>query len=134
MSNNSNNSPTNTISNTANLSKTSNTETTNADISTYITNPFINSDNITNPPTLDDNNYLIIILQILLQAQLNNAGNKWEILKQNRYLYLLVKELRRDVKEIKDELKQQRKEKKNDLSSQVLDISGSGFALFNYKL
>ncbi|CAG8809222.1 21998_t:CDS:1, partial [Dentiscutata erythropus] len=44
-------------SNTTNSSKISNTKTTNADISTYITNPSINSDNIANPPTLDDNNY-----------------------------------------------------------------------------
>ncbi|RIB08091.1 hypothetical protein C2G38_2252228 [Gigaspora rosea] len=43
--------------NSNNPSKTSNTKTTYADISTYITNPPINSDNIANPPTLDDNNY-----------------------------------------------------------------------------
>ncbi|CAG8856188.1 29585_t:CDS:2, partial [Gigaspora margarita] len=29
-------------------------------------------------------------------SQLNNASNEREILKQNRYLYLLVKELRRN--------------------------------------
>ncbi|CAG8747336.1 24352_t:CDS:1, partial [Gigaspora rosea] len=33
-----------------NPSKTSNNKTTYADISTYITNPPINSDDITNPP------------------------------------------------------------------------------------
>ncbi|CAG8756045.1 22885_t:CDS:1, partial [Dentiscutata erythropus] len=57
MSNNSNNSPTNTASNTTNPSKTSNTKTTNADISIYITNPPINSNNIANSSTLNNNNY-----------------------------------------------------------------------------
>ncbi|CAG8807668.1 2222_t:CDS:1, partial [Gigaspora rosea] len=51
-----------------------------------------------------------------------NVGNEQEILLQNRYLYLLVKELRCDVKEIKDELKWQRKERENDLSPRILDI------------
>ncbi|RIB00683.1 hypothetical protein C2G38_2233411 [Gigaspora rosea] len=55
------------------------------------------------------------------RPQLNNAGYEREILKQNRYLYLLVKELRRNVKEIKDKLKWLRKEKESDLSPQVLD-------------
>ena len=78
-------------------------------------------------------NFFFLLLDHSRGSQLN-AGNEREILKQNRYLYLLVKELRRDVKEIKDELKRQRKDKANDLSPQVLNISSSGFALFNYKL
>ena len=78
-------------------------------------------------------NFFFLLLDRSRGSQLN-ASNEREILKQNRYLYLLVKELCRDVKEIKDELKWQRKDKANDLSSQVLDVSGSGFALFNYKL
>ncbi|RIB01948.1 hypothetical protein C2G38_2050450 [Gigaspora rosea] len=128
--------------NSNNPSKTSNTETTNA----------YNSNHIANPPNLDINIYFDYdsldsieknrnrsLSPIRGQSrerstnqnqtrrqndrpQLNNAGYEQEILKQNRYLYLLVKELRRDVKEIKDELKRLRKEKESDLSPQVLDL------------
>ncbi|RIB12906.1 hypothetical protein C2G38_2099743, partial [Gigaspora rosea] len=62
-----------------------------------------------------------------------HCGDIEQIYAQNQYLYHLIKEINKDVKEMKAEVKRQRKEKESDLSSQVLNVSGY-LTLFNYKL
>lgn len=49
---------------------------------------------------------------------------------QHQQLYILIKKLSEDVREIKAELKRKGKEQDNDLSSQVMDVSNR-YILFN---